>query len=323
MRAVSLLPALLTALLLVPRQSPAGQENTLESLKTAYGNERLVIATTSEQHKQDALKKYGKALDGLLTALKQKGDLKTYLVVEAEKKRYDAKQTVPNAKDVAPVLTDTVRAYQKEIRDAGTELNRQTASLLEKYLSALDGLIVTLMKVDKIEDAKTVQAESDIVSLELADLESKLPPEPSVVKTQRVETVVRRKLKPKEAKAFKGHHYLFVTGKLTWHQARKACEEMGGHLVTIASKEENDFVLSVVGRQIGWIGCTDEKKEGDWLWVDGSQVSFAEWLAEEPNNGGPNGPENYAQLDPRNPAKWSDTPDDGWNITGYVCEWDY
>lgn len=181
MRAVSLVPLLLAFGLVSPCQSPAGQTNTLESLKTAYGNERLVIAATSEDHKQDALKHYGKALEELLADLKQKGDLKSYLLVEAERKRFDATQTVPDAKDAAPASSPYAAAYQKELGASQADCDRQTAILLKKYLSALDGLISGLMKSDKIEDAKAVQEERDKAAAGLLDMDSKLPKQESTI----------------------------------------------------------------------------------------------------------------------------------------------
>jgi hypothetical protein len=59
---------------------------------------------------------------------------------------------------------------------------------------------------------------------------------------------------------------------------------MGGHLVTIGSREENDFVLSLALRGITrlglmdgvWLGATDAHKEGAWEWVDGSRLSFTQ-----------------------------------------------
>ncbi|HVV99784.1 MAG TPA: C-type lectin domain-containing protein, partial [Planctomycetaceae bacterium] len=43
---------------------------------------------------------------------------------------------------------------------------------------------------------------------------------------------------PRDALAFGGHHYLIVDEQRTWHVAKRRCEEMGGHLATINTPEE-------------------------------------------------------------------------------------
>ncbi|MHC4251825.1 MAG: protein kinase domain-containing protein, partial [Planctomycetota bacterium] len=47
---------------------------------------------------------------------------------------------------------------------------------------------------------------------------------------------------PPDAVEFGGHRYKLFTEKMSWHDAKAFCERAGGHLVTITSKEENDFV---------------------------------------------------------------------------------
>ena len=59
-------------------------------------------------------------------------------------------------------------------------------------------------------------------------------------------------------------------------------EYNGGHLATISSQEENDFL----GEDGGWIGFTDEANEGEWIWVTGEDVTFTQWAGGEPNNQG-------------------------------------
>jgi hypothetical protein len=85
---------------------------------------------------------------------------------------------------------------------------------------------------------------------------------------------------PDDAVTFNGHSYKFFPEVLPWHRAKARCEEMGGHLAIIESRDENDFVADVAHRGISrlgpkdglWLGATDEHKEGAWKWVDGSQL---------------------------------------------------
>jgi len=118
-----------------------------------------------------------------------------------------------------------------------------------------------------------------------------------------------------------GHHYLAVEAKLTWHEARQACVNLGGHLVTIGSDRENQFVGKLTGGRGFWIGLTDEHEEGKWKWVDGTHASKAPWVHVAFGQGAR---ENYAII--RNNSGtlyWLDNADAGLSyVHGYVCEWD-
>ena len=59
-----------------------------------------------------------------------------------------------------------------------------------------------------------------------------------------------------------GHKYKVFKEKVTWHEAKKRCEDMGGYLATMTTKGENKFVAKLTGNDQTWLGATDEKKEG-------------------------------------------------------------
>ncbi|MBQ4284711.1 MAG: cellulose binding domain-containing protein [Lachnospira sp.] len=118
------------------------------------------------------------------------------------------------------------------------------------------------------------------------------------------------------------HAYAVSDEMVTWTEAREICEEMGGHLVVIDDAEENEYIkeLLIAEGKDGYvsIGYTDEVNEGRWQWVNGSDNTYTNWDAVEPNNGHTTGnPQNHAHM-------YSDgTWDDGWLRDCYfVCEWD-
>jgi hypothetical protein len=81
--------------------------------------------------------------------------------------------------------------------------------------------------------------------------------------------------KPKNVIKFGGHEFAVMEEKVTWHVAKRRCEEMGGHLACLKSAEEVAFGFSLY-QKLGstlWIGGTDEENEGAWRWVDGSPLS--------------------------------------------------
>ncbi len=114
------------------------------------------------------------------------------------------------------------------------------------------------------------------------------------------------------AAEFNGHRYLFVPRLLTWEEARALCEQAGGHLVTITSKEENDFITSLFPRGSWcWMGLIT--REGRHEWITGETVTltcFADPLREQLD-----GPKVFAS------GTWSY---DVWPTArnAFVVEWD-
>lgn len=136
---------------------------------------------------------------------------------------------------------------------------------------------------------------------------------------------------PIEAKSFKNHYYYIFEQIIGWKEAKKYCEEQGGHLVTITSEDEQDFIKSYIkdknySKQKFWIGATDEDDEGSWKWVTGEKFAYTNWGKGEPDN--LNEIQHYAliqnyKIDTKNYAideyEWDDI--DSQNIM-FICEWD-
>lgn len=104
-----------------------------------------------------------------------------------------------------------------------------------------------------------------------------------------------------------GIRYVAVAGT-TWTASEALAVALGGHLVSIGSPEEQQFVHSNFGNLGGvdrriWIGFTDQTTEGTFEWSDGTPAKFTNWNGGEPNNSG--GVEDYAELLGSN-GKWND-----------------
>ncbi|WP_411875420.1 C-type lectin domain-containing protein [Vulcanococcus limneticus] len=82
--------------------------------------------------------------------------------------------------------------------------------------------------------------------------------------------------------------------------------EIAGHLVTINSQEENDFIYANFQNNYQWIGFTDQAVEGDWVWSSGQLVTYTNWNAGEPNNGFITPPQNYGAIVSSLGGKWDD-----------------
>ena len=122
------------------------------------------------------------------------------------------------------------------------------------------------------------------------------------------------------ATPYNNHYYYYFPTSLTWHNAKLACESIGGHLVTIATENENIFVNNLAENNRIWIGFTDERVEGEWEWITGEPVIFENWASGEPND---DGGQDYGQM--YSEGEWDDAgpPRDPEEINHYVCEWDY
>ena len=326
---------LLLSFALFPFQTGfAQQTNTaLSYYKAAYGKTRTSIALAHEEQKADAQKQYGKTLDILMDALKKKGDLDSFLLVQAESKRFGEKKNALEPADAPGILAAPITDYLNKIKAIALDEDVQTAKLLKQYGEALDELIKKAMMSGNIDEAKTIKEEKDRALLVLNDLESRLPqaapppvaepgqpPENKPVGMTSDEKAAAKKAAREKASQFQSHSYLLVETPVTWKEAEAACENMGGHLVTIWNKNENTFVRTMAAGKNVWLGLTDEVKEGKFVWTDGLVPRSSNWAPGEPDN--TNGTEHYVALrEHYGNYGWCD--EDGQKTFAYICEWDY
>lgn len=147
------------------------------------------------------------------------------------------------------------------------------------------------------------------------------------------------KLIPDGVIEFNNHSYKLFNSGCTQKQAIEICENLGGHLLTITSEEEQMFINSVVENctmKNIWLGGTYTNNE--WNWITGEVFAYSNW-----NNGEPNNVFNsqnaimmytYQGIDNDNNTieigKWNDENENGRDLdgytseeTGFICEWDF
>ena len=79
------------------------------------------------------------------------------------------------------------------------------------------------------------------------------------------------------AAQYQGHRYLFIPKFSGWDDARALCERLGGHLLTITTKEENNFIASLFpGGSWFWIGL--RTGESGQAWVTGEPFGFSTFV---------------------------------------------
>jgi PKD repeat protein len=143
-----------------------------------------------------------------------------------------------------------------------------------------------------------------------------------------------------------GHYYDIISGQngITWSQAKIAGQSLTykgltGHLVTITSAEENDFVVS---NYAGYFGSNNyflggyqpsgsPEPSSGWQWVTGEPWSYTNWEPDSPGNhyGGDDGVHPYGYPEDAletytADGKWNDYPSEAseWGRAGYIVEWD-
>ncbi len=135
------------------------------------------------------------------------------------------------------------------------------------------------------------------------------------------------------ALTFGGHRYEFVPDLIGWADAKAKAEAMGGHLVAITSKAEDDAVREAFKSNLKgggdpleslWIGASRPTADAAWSWVTGEPFAYTNWAGGEPNlkSGNPPWVLTYRDQD----ARWRD---DGITVNGqphlkkgFIVEWD-
>jgi len=83
-----------------------------------------------------------------------------------------------------------------------------------------------------------------------------------------------------------GHWYMGM-GLKTWADAEQMAVSLGGHLPTVRSSAENDWLrdnFAAVTNAGVWIGLNDLATEGSYTWTSGEPITFTSWDSGEPNN---------------------------------------
>ncbi|MBQ2944914.1 MAG: CHAP domain-containing protein [Ruminococcus sp.] len=136
-------------------------------------------------------------------------------------------------------------------------------------------------------------------------------------------TVTTGEFKSSAESIVDGKRYELFNIAMPWTEAKAKCEELGGHLVTITSKEEADVVNSLVakgGRTNYWLGLSDHETEGQWKSVTGESISYSNWGDDEPNNY--LGLEDHATVI-QDSFKWNDVMNMyGSYSLGFICEYE-
>ena len=132
-------------------------------------------------------------------------------------------------------------------------------------------------------------------------------------------------------RSFNGHKYYLIDNSalIGWNDAKQYCKNVfGGYLVSITSKEENEFVTGLLKEfnySTAFIGGSDREKEGEWKWESGESWSYSNWGANQPDDyKAYEGGQDYLRIG--QDGAWDDFNSmadiSGTEIKSFICETD-
>ena len=108
---------------------------------------------------------------------------------------------------------------------------------------------------------------------------------------------------------YTGNCYQVFYESKSWGEAEILCLSYGGHLASINSEDENNFIATLM-KETGyfWVGGHDIVTEEAWQWTDHSAWSYSDWAANKPTK-------NYGS----NCLRYSASPAVGRFYSDYSC----
>jgi hypothetical protein len=124
--------------------------------------------------------------------------------------------------------------------------------------------------------------------------------------------------RPKETVKFGGHTYAIIQEKATWYNAKRRCEEMGGHLVTLDNPKEVAFVIELArsASLALWLGASNDERLEEWKWVNGRIADTTGWTFDDEVR------QHFSKAIIWWPETNSINDHDLGAHCGYLCEWD-
>ncbi|NWI69219.1 MRC1 protein, partial [Todus mexicanus] len=113
------------------------------------------------------------------------------------------------------------------------------------------------------------------------------------------------------------HYQINSESALTWHQARKSCQQQNAELLSITEVHEQTYIgeLTKTFRFSLWIGLNTLNFNSGWQWSGGSPFRYLNWA--------PGSPFLFpgkicGVMNPRKNAKWENQACN--QRLGYICE---
>jgi hypothetical protein len=311
-------------------------------LYVGYTKVLAEIELKVQKAKGDVLGKYGKALEYALASLKTKGLFDDYTLVLKESDRFSSEKTIPvDPKPIHTNLAIAITECQKQLSSINNKANELVKENTTNYIKALRELVKQTMIKDKMGDAEKINEEIKLLSGIIPEPTTGLALEKSEPSGSRsTKEVAPEKEIPAVAEAgdtfvFKGHRYKFVDqARITYPQSVEACQAIGGHLVTINTPQEWEWIKKTFlkgdteksFRSI-YLGVEMPAKkwwsDAETKWVDGTRFDMkgADWADGHPWSHKEAEGFRFRWIMNFN-GQWASIGSTDDRINGFICEWD-
>merc|ERR1719479_654408 len=120
---------------------------------------------------------------------------------------------------------------------------------------------------------------------------------------------------------FKGHCYMFTSYHETFLKAEEECNKLGAYLADVLTKEENDWiksVLKVINPKDGtdyWLGGLDADRNKGMQWITGAPMEFRDFKNNDEPAGNP-----FLHMNFDDEFRWDTKDDANDQDNGFICK---
>lgn len=130
---------------------------------------------------------------------------------------------------------------------------------------------------------------------------------------------------PTKSLVYNNHIYALYDYEMSWSFARDLCKDMGGHLVTITSSDEENAVEGLIShgtKAAYWLGASDiDNSDKVYSWVTDEKFSYSNWKSGEPSATGDKGTkEHFAEIRKSYNNQWNDVNNISKSNKGFILE---
>ncbi|KAM9163688.1 macrophage mannose receptor 1-like isoform 1-T1 [Pangshura tecta] len=113
------------------------------------------------------------------------------------------------------------------------------------------------------------------------------------------------------------HYQINSQSALTWHQARKSCQQQNAELLSITEIQEQTYLREITKNMDSalWIGLNNLNFNSGWQWIGSSPLRYLNWAPGSPI---PAPGKLCAMLNPRRASKWENQACN--QKYGYICK---
>ncbi len=193
---------------------------------------------------------------------------------ETELKSTKAKAAV---REYERKLEDVDKDFAKQLKDLEKSYQMRAELIRARLITNLNEAMAEEARKINVEEANKIKGVIDDKKETAAPTLNALMERPDKQPATTTKTKTPKLRIPKAALKFNEHHYAICTDPMTWHQAKVYCKAQGGHLASINTKEEFNFLDQAFFQRVPnlYLDGTDEQKEDEWVFSNGRRVDFS------------------------------------------------